>query len=507
MFKKEIGGYFEIENTDERLNHEYHDGLISLNTARNALAYLIESKKITKLYLPYYLCLSVVGVCVREHCSYAFYNIDESFKPLLAEKIGPNEYVYIVNYFGILQDDEIVELQRRYGRIILDNVQVFFKKPNNGIDCIYSCRKFFGVPDGAYLYTNTRINRELDVDDSSNRMTHLFGRKKDGASAHYNDFKSNDASFKELPLRTMSPQTHNLLKHVDYLKVKTQRDINFLFLDQKLRHYNKLNIGESMSNGPYCYPLLINNGQKLRKKLIANSIYVPLLWPDINMPNDSVENNYINNILPLPCDQRYSLEDMESMVDLIVGKPRIIDCLSETNFTRAKIKELTIDYVDDMLKWHNDERLYDSLFGECNHPSYNVEKDWVIEYVINHNNECFRGIVFDERDAPIGAGYLFGNDVNGEKIVHLHIFIGEESSRGKGYGKDAMMLLILYAFSQMNASKIVLSVFKDNIPAVNLYEKCGFKITKENNHYVFKKNKGWKDVYEMSLSREEFVLY
>lgn len=38
--------------------------------------------------------------------------------------------------------------------IILDNTQSFFQKPISGIDTIYSCRKYFGVPDGAYLSTN-----------------------------------------------------------------------------------------------------------------------------------------------------------------------------------------------------------------------------------------------------------------------------------------------------------------------------------------------------------------
>ena len=53
---KEIGGYFELENFR---GPEYHDRALALNCGRNALAYLIEAKKIQQILIPYFLCSSV----------------------------------------------------------------------------------------------------------------------------------------------------------------------------------------------------------------------------------------------------------------------------------------------------------------------------------------------------------------------------------------------------------------------------------------------------------------
>ena len=51
---KEIGGYFELES--DYIDNSYHKKAIALNTATNGLIYLIKSKNIKKIYLPYYLC-------------------------------------------------------------------------------------------------------------------------------------------------------------------------------------------------------------------------------------------------------------------------------------------------------------------------------------------------------------------------------------------------------------------------------------------------------------------
>ena len=67
------------------------------------------------------------------------------------------------------------------------------------------------------------------------------------------------------------------------------------------------------------YPFMIENGTRLRKELQNHRIYVPLLWPavfTIASENDP-EYKMAKNILPLPIDQRYSIEDMEYIVKII----------------------------------------------------------------------------------------------------------------------------------------------------------------------------------------------
>lgn len=312
---KEIGGYFGFENL---LNNcgEYYSGLIALNTARNALVYLVKAKGIRKIYIPYLLCDSVSLVCDRERIAYDYYHIDNNFLPLLEEALGNDEYLYVVNLYGQLSNDVIRSLKNKYERIIVDNTHAFFQQPIEGMDTIYSCRKFFGVPDGAYLSTNCLLNEELHTDNSDGRTNHLYGRIKDGATAHYAEFKANDASFKQLPLMKMSDLTHNMLSEIDYAQIKRTRETNYSYLYEKLGGINKLNI--CIPEGPYAYPFYCENGMAIKKKLAEKKIYVATLWPNVLQHDGTIEKDYAENILPLPCDQRYSEKEMHFIVGSVI---------------------------------------------------------------------------------------------------------------------------------------------------------------------------------------------
>ena len=56
----------------------------------------------------------------------------------------------------------------------------------------------------------------------------------------------------------------------------------------------------------------------------------------------------------------------------------------------------------------------------------------------------------------------------------LGIGLGDPDSWGKGYGRDAMKLLLNFAFGEMNMHRVGLTVFAYNERAKALYEKLGF---------------------------------
>lgn len=310
---KEIGGYFGLE---EFSGKEYYPDLIAVNNARNALLYLLKARGIRKLYIPYFLCNSVSGVCEREGYAYEYYGIGEDFTPIFDKKLDEGEYLYVVNYYGQICDETVKELERKHKRIILDNVQAFFHKPMPGIDTVYSCRKFFGVPDGGYVSTDARIDGELATDVSMDRMKHVLGRYEgECANDYYSDFKANDRSFVDLELKSMSSLTHNILRAIDYSAVKSKREENFKILHSALGEKNKLNI--RIPTGPYAYPFYCENGMEIKRQLAQKKIFVATLWPNVLNMTDSLEKDYAENILPLPCDQRYSAEDMEYLIKTI----------------------------------------------------------------------------------------------------------------------------------------------------------------------------------------------
>lgn len=308
-----IGGYLELE---QLINDEYHKNAIALNSARNAFVYIAKSQNISKVYLPYYLCDSVYEVCKRENINFEFYHIDKCFMPIFDKSLKENEYLYIVNYFGQIDDEKVRDFKNKYGNIIVDNVQAFFDRSIDGVYTIYSCRKFFGVPDGAYL-SGVIEKLDIDTDKSKHRIKHLLGRfEDDDASGYYADFLENDEMFADLPLRYMSKLTHNILGAVNYIDVIRKRNANWNVLHSALGEINKLNL--ITPNAPYMYPFYCNNASHIRKKLVENKIFIPTLWPNVmNFDKCELEKDYTQNILPLPVDQRYDAHDMRIIIEEI----------------------------------------------------------------------------------------------------------------------------------------------------------------------------------------------
>ena len=148
---KEIGGYLGLELSTKE---EYHTCAIKLNSGRNAFRYILEAQNINKIYIPNLICNSIIEPLIELSISYEFYNIDSNFEINQEIELLKEERIFYVNYFG-LKSKYLKRLADKYkSNLILDNTQAFFERPLDKIDTIYSPRKFFGVSDGGYLYTN-----------------------------------------------------------------------------------------------------------------------------------------------------------------------------------------------------------------------------------------------------------------------------------------------------------------------------------------------------------------
>lgn len=313
---KEIGGYFGLE---QLISNEYHKGLISLNTARNALLYVLKSKEIRKVFIPDYLCDVISILLEKENYEFEYYKVNNDFLPIFNKNLSDDHYLYVVNYYGQLTNEKILAIRSQFKNIILDNTHSFFQKPAKGIDTIYSCRKFFGVPDGAYLSTDTELSEQINIDISKGRMSHLLGRFEGLASEYYSSFQKTDISFIKETLKYMSKLTHNILGAINYGKVRKTRNENYEFLMSSLSNTNKLKL--IVPDGAFAYPFYIENGIEIRKKLAKKKIYIPTLWPNVlrDTSEKDVAHQYAANILPLPCDQRYNIEDMKVLVEEVLN--------------------------------------------------------------------------------------------------------------------------------------------------------------------------------------------
>lgn len=313
----EIGGFIGL---DEFHNEIPHENAVMLNTARNCLVYLIRTKKIKKILLPRFLCGSVQSVCEKEKIDISYYSIDSEFKPNVTN-LKQDQWLYVVNYYGFIDNKYLSELKKKFDRVIIDNVHAFFQKPIDGVDTIYGCRKFFGVSDGAFLYTDKKYESELEYDISYDRIRPRLGRYESDAEHFFAEYKSKEKEFVSLDLKMMSKLTYNLLHAIDYPSVIRVRRDNYEFLNNKLCKINQLNIA-NIPEVPFMYPLLLNEDcDKIRKRMAEEKIYIPVLWPEVlNFSTEKdIEYRFARNILPLPIDQRYGKEHMNIIIDKIMS--------------------------------------------------------------------------------------------------------------------------------------------------------------------------------------------
>lgn len=311
----EIGGYIELYQNKSTL---YHNEAVPLNSARNCLAYLIEAKSICNIRLPKFLCSSVEQICQRYNIKITYYTGKGDLTQHFGEKLSEDEWLYLVNYYGQLSNGKIAEIKKQHDKLIVDNVQAYFQMPVKKVDTIYTCRKYFGVPDGAFLYTDSKIGRKLEQDKSADRMEHLLGRYEGRASKYYPFYLKNEENFYQLPLRKMSKLTDNLLRGINYEENRLIREENFSYLHGRFEGMNCLRL--IIPTGPFVYPLYIKNGDKIREILRAKGIYVPIFWPEViqKCKENDLEYDLAKNILPLPIDPRYSVKEMKFLADQIM---------------------------------------------------------------------------------------------------------------------------------------------------------------------------------------------
>ena len=85
----------------------------------------------------------------------------------------------------------------------------------------------------------------------------------------------------------------------------------------------------------------------------------------------------------------------------------------------------------------------------------------------------------------------------------LGIGIGERDYWGRGYGTDAMQVLLRYAFDELNLHRISLTVFEYNTRAIRAYEKAGFVHEGRARQELNRDGRRW-DMLFMGILREEW---
>jgi len=310
-----IGGYFGLELA---VSQEYHSQALHLNTGRNSLEYILRAKGYNKIYIPFFTCNVLLEPLLRLGIKYDFYHIDENLDPIFDyNKIKETEVFLYTNYFGV-KDERVEKLANKKMNLIIDNAQSFFSKRIVNVDTFYSPRKFLGVPDGAYLYTNQKLNENLENDNSYNRFNHLIIRHDSNAESGYTSFLKNDQKLNLQNIKYMSMLTRKILTSVDYISIAEKRKKNYAYLNQSLNNRNYLKIQKPSHQVPMTYPFW-SDDKRLKEKLKKNRIFCATYWPNVLdwTTRDQLESRLTKEIIHLPIDQRYGETEMNKILDLI----------------------------------------------------------------------------------------------------------------------------------------------------------------------------------------------
>ncbi|MGQ9628969.1 MAG: GNAT family N-acetyltransferase [bacterium] len=123
------------------------------------------------------------------------------------------------------------------------------------------------------------------------------------------------------------------------------------------------------------------------------------------------------------------------------------------------------------LKWINDREIM-RLTGVYRPISLDRQKLWY-EDLLRRNDTFIYSIIAKGDGEFIGTCGLY--DIHWQiRKADLRIRIGERNYWHKGYGAESVKLLISFAFKDLNLHRVGLEVFENNVPAIRLYEKCGF---------------------------------
>lgn len=346
-----------------------------LISGRAALEYIIrdilEEHSVDSVLMPSYCCYTMLEPFVRHGIKIRFYDIFYDEEKGLCAKLPEEDYTevskenhdneifYYMTFFGFSQLSglDVKQIRDIYGLIIVDRTHSWLSDSTFQveIDADYtyiSFRKwtgFYGIAEAikqhapfvlelgtvgseysehrkeAMMMKNDYIKwqRTIEVDEHLSHATEIA--EAEGQKKNYLNKYDEAEDFLDEHYVGNKPTTECVyqLLLADWNFVKGQRRTNAVVLLQGLRDIPeiKLMYGEqSEMDVPLFVPILVKDDRDgLRRHLINKQIYCPVHWP-LSKYHQNISNQgkeIYNREISLVCNQRYTEEDMNRIVDAI----------------------------------------------------------------------------------------------------------------------------------------------------------------------------------------------
>lgn len=149
--------------------------------------------------------------------------------------------------------------------------------------------------------------------------------------------------------------------------------------------------------------------------------------------------------------------------------------------TQIYLRPLELKDADVSYKWRNDPEIWSYTKFVLKDPiTVDVEKQWLSNKLRATNEKRF-AICVQNTNEYIGNIQLL--DIEHE-TAEFHIFIGEKKYWGKGIGYSASLMLLKYAFYNLNLKHVFLEVHAKNLAAYSIYQKVGFERISQEHDFI-----------------------
>lgn len=337
MRSRVIGGEYELASIPEtgEMTGKYY----KYASGRAALYQILMSKKLTtcKVWLPDWLCESMIDAVHKTGIDYGYYRLGADLRMDVEQfveenkPISENDAIVLVNYFGLVDVDQTIQQLRDkkvFSVIIEDDVQALFSfldgKPHAADYRFTSLRKSIAAPDGGLVWTKYPMpvaNKENTFAPVKLKGALIKGGSKDGDpdEAYLRCFEKGEVLIEENYESMMSRESQNIFAATNLEEVAQCRRRNAQYLIKELQTIGIESLLPLKNDCvPLFVPIAINDRDDLRRTLRKHAIFCPVHWPlRDDMMHLETGAFMAEHELSLVIDQRYTLEDMQCMMDVI----------------------------------------------------------------------------------------------------------------------------------------------------------------------------------------------
>ena len=154
-----------------------------------------------------------------------------------------------------------------------------------------------------------------------------------------------------------------------------------------------------------------------------------------------------------------------------------------------------------IVRWINDPEVRNFLNAHLPQSEQDEER-WLEN--LSKNKDTDLVLVIETTEGRV-IGLMGLHKINWrDRVAITGALIGEKEYWGKGFGSDAKITLLNYAFNVLNLRKICSGVISYNKRSLQYSIKCGYKEEGILKEHIFRNGQYW-DVIQLAIFREDFI--